>query len=336
MKGVVRCATSIDTSLHNAFLKNPKTLGRIYAVISSFFGFLNPFFVQLSGEKNTIRVMIFRGIILSMTSWAVIQASEHPRTVVHKSIIYKLIFRGMLAVTMFFIFYWALNYMNLQIALTLFQTSPSITYILAILAGQESLTKERTLALIGILAGLSLIISPGLLFFSFDLPKDQENGSMYLLAVGMVLFSAFLKAVVNLLLKTMKENDPMINNLYTSSTNLTLCGFAFIITKTHFDVTLRNFFLFSLNGITTFFMVTYNFKAIQYEDTSVVAVIGSLPILYSFLVNVLFLGTVPEVGAVIGSLMVLVFMAVMTLGGKGKPPPTDSKVANPVPLVNAT
>jgi drug/metabolite transporter (DMT)-like permease len=313
MKSLVRFVQSIDSSLHTAFATRPKSLGRIYAFCASIFGYLNPFVVQLSGETNTIRVMLFRGLVLCFASYFVMQTSDSPRTYVHKSIIYKLIMRGFLAVVMFFTFYWALNYMSLQIALTLSQTSPMMTYLLAILVGTEALTRERVSLLMGILVGLALIISPRLLFLEAEDTKKEEHGAMYLLAVGMVLFTAFLKAVVFMLLKTLKENDPMINNFYWSSTNILICGVLFLVTGTTFECTPFTAMCFVLNGLTTFGFQTFNFKAIKFEDTSVVAVICSLPVLYSFLVDVFIMGNPPEVGAVVGSFLVLIFMSWLTL-----------------------
>lgn len=309
----VRLVQSLDSSFQAAFAGRPKILGRVYALCASVFGYLNPFVVQLSGETNTIRVMLFRGLVLCFASYFVMQSSESPRTYVHKSIIYKLIVRGFLAVVMFFTFYWALNYMDLQIALTLSQTSPMMTYLLAVGVGAEVLTRERVSLLTGVMVGLALIISPGLLFLEIRDPKDGNYGAMYLLAILMVLFTAFLKAVVFMLLKNLKENDPMINNFYWSSTNILICGTLFIVTGTDFQCTPFTCLCFVLNGLTTFGFQTFNFKAIKFEDTSVVAVICSLPVLYSFLVDVLIVGRRPEIGAVVGSFLVLIFMSWLTL-----------------------
>lgn len=287
----------------------------MYAFLASIFNYLNPLLIKFSQEKNTNIIMLVRGIFITYLSFLIIQASNHPDIKIEKDVLYKLIFRGVLIIIRSFIFYWTLNILGISVALILFQSQSIITYILAIIFTGEILTKTRFISICTVVLGLMFILNPH--FFKFkDSPSENDLPDYYHLAVLMAFFSAFLKAIVNILLKTMQGNDPMINNLYSSATSLIICGFCFIFTETNFKSDLLTMIYLFLAAIFTFGMQTYNFMAIQLEDVSIVSIFSSLTILYSFLIDVFVFKTIPETGALCGSVLVFISMIILAFPNK--------------------
>lgn len=313
MKQIVSTFNKLDSGIETLFGRRKRMLGQFYAFLASLFTYINPLVVKLSGAPDTTTVMLIRGMTAFYVAYAVIQTWERPRLQIPQKIIYKLIIRGFLNIIGFYILYWSLKYINLQISLSIRQTAPMITYLLAVAIGQEKLTARRLLYVSGILVGMCLIINPNTIYLRFGEDSEQTKVPLYNWIVAALIFSGFIRAVVTVMMKTIKENDPMINVVYSSGTNLILCGLVYVFDEFSFECTLPQLFLFIMSGITSFGLQTYAFKAIKHEDASIVLVIMSLNVFYSFLGNVFWFHTIPELGAIIGSLVTLVFLALLSL-----------------------
>lgn len=304
----------IHSFLEKVFDGRKKHLGKFYGFLSTICAFLNPAVIKFSQEKNTHRIICFRGVIIILISYFGLRARK-AKANVHKNVVYKLLSRGFLGTIMFYIFYWSLNILSLQIAITLFQTSPISTYILGIIFTGEELTIKRSMCLFFCMIGFMLIVNPNLLYLNFEQDPKTDNFK-YLSAAFMVMFAGFLKSIHTILSKTLKENDPFVNNYYSSFVAILLGGFGLIFTGTDLGTNLKMLCIFALSGIITFGMMSFQLLALKYEDASIIQIISSLTILYSFLVDVFIFEINPETGAVVGSVLIGVFMTVLIYESK--------------------
>jgi transporter family protein len=315
MEMILDCVEFVSEKLENAFSNRLKDLGKLYAFVYSIFLFTNPALVKYAKETNTFNVMFIRGLVIVFFSYYALKIRSKPITSIGKVVIYKLLLRGLVGSFSFFLFFWALNIVSMQVSLALYQTNPVFTYLLAVVFLGEKLTLKKSLCIFGMVFAFMLIVNPNLLFLNFKTDPNTEN-PLYLTAIAALIFVAFLAAVVNILLKSMKENDPSINNLFATSTSLFMSGIFYIASGTEYVWDFRKFIIFFLSGIQTIFLFSSFIMALKYEDVSVVSLLSSLTILYSFLADVFFFKLHPEPGSVVGCIAVGIFMTILILDKK--------------------
>ncbi len=145
-------------------IKNDKTKGIIYIIISAFFFALMGLFVKLSGDVPIIQKSFFRNAVAMIFAFAVITKSKGWELPKGKNISYILI-RSIAGTLGIFCNFYALSHMNLADASMLNKLSPFFAVVLSIFVLKEKPTWKQIFAVILAFIGAMFVMKPT---FSFE------------------------------------------------------------------------------------------------------------------------------------------------------------------------
>jgi drug/metabolite transporter (DMT)-like permease len=319
MKQIIRVFDGVDSWLENRFSHSPPNLGKIYALFSSFFLYLGPFFVKLSLQTNMMCIILVRSSILVYASFSFLRGHPGASTIPDRPTVFTLVLRGILSTIITFLYYGSLVYLPIQIVAVLYQTQTFFTFFLEMIFLGEKYTHVRFLCLLGVVVGLAFILNPKMLTVSSSATVDKGVDTTYVLSVLCVLASAMIKGGVNIILKSLKSTPAMMNSLFFGGTSIVISGGGFIATRTTFSMSILGLIFLLGSGWAALGYQTFNLKAIGKEDASVVSVFDGLTVLYSFAMDIFYFGVTPEPGAVMGSVLLLISLSVLSLTKKNQP-----------------
>ncbi len=145
-------------------IKNDKTKGIIYIIISAFFFALMGLFVKLSGDVPIIQKSFFRNAVAMIFAFAVITKNRTWEIPKGKNITYILI-RSIAGTLGIFCNFYAVSNMNLADASMLNKLSPFFAVILSIFVLKEKPTLKQIFAVVLAFVGAMFIMKPT---FSFE------------------------------------------------------------------------------------------------------------------------------------------------------------------------
>ena len=147
-------------------IKNDKTKGIIYIIISAFFFALMGLFVKLSGDLPTIQKSFFRNAVACIFAFVLITKNHQWELPKGKNIGYLLI-RAIAGTTGILCNFYALSNMNLADASMLNKLSPFFAVVFSLFILKEKANFKQILAVVMAFIGALFVMKPSFSFEAF-------------------------------------------------------------------------------------------------------------------------------------------------------------------------
>ena len=216
-----------------------------------------------------------------------------------------LLLRGVTGVTAMSLMVYSVKHMPLADARVIFYTSPVFTALLGRIFLKESVSMFHVIATLLSLGGVVLIGRPTFLFGS--LGKSSSSQQVWLPTV-LAILAAIFTAFSFVLLRKMSQDVgtrvvvfyfSLVGSVISLSASLISGGFKYPDCGTH-DVVYA-----IVNGVLGYFGQLMTTKACELEKASIVSLVRTIGIAFSFLLQLIFLDIVPNGLSIGGAILVL-------------------------------
>ena len=278
-------------------------LGIIMAIIAAFTFSVGALMVKLAESVPSIEVT-FMQLTLQMTL-------SPPAMIFFKDkFIYPwkqsrfLLLRGISGTTALTLMIYALKHMPLADARVIFYTSPVFTAILGRIFLKESVSKFDVLAMILSIGGVILIGRPTFLFGSLG---ENSGSKQVWVPTLFAVAAAFGSATSTVLTRKMsQEVGPRVVVFYfavvgtiISFVGSLISGFKFPDCGTHDSIYML------ATGVLAYFGQVVRSKALSMDKASVIALVGTIGIGFSFILQLVVLDVVPNSLSIGGAILIL-------------------------------
>ena len=278
-------------------------LGIILAIIASLILSVNSLMVKLAESVPSIEVTFMR-----LTSQMVFSL---PAMIFFKDkFIYPwkqsrfLLLRGLSGTTAMTLMIYAVKHMPLADARVIFYTSPVFTAILGRIFLKESVSKFDVLAMILSIGGVVLIGRPTFLFGSLG----EHSGSKQVWVPTLVAAaSAFSSATSTVLTRKMsQEVGPRVVVFYFALVGSVIGFVGSLISGFKYpDCGTYDSIYMLATGVLGYFAQVVRSKALSMDKASVIALVGTIGIGFSFILQLVVLDVVPNSLSIGGAILIL-------------------------------
>ena len=232
----------------------------------------------------------------------------------NKDISKRLIDRSLVGAVGMALMYYNLTTLPIHIFSTIARTSVIFTYMISISIGRDIFSWKKMGCILLCILGAVLVIGQ-------DSKKKSKDIPITNFAVFLGFVNALIAAINPIMIESVGKVNPLHNSLYISGFTIVTSVILLIVTnKTVLIVWGTQMILQLMSGLGGFFMQTTRVLSLRYEKATVVQVINSLSLVYSFLYQSIVMGEPPTVTGWIGGAIVFFSTVAYTLfkGSKQK------------------
>ena len=215
-----------------------------------------------------------------------------------------LILRGVTGVTAMSLMVYSVKHMPLADARVIFYTSPVYTTLLGRIFLKESVSKFDLIAMLLGLGGVVLIGRPSFLFGS--LGKSSTSEKVWLPTILAVLSAVMFAFAIIMVRKTSQEVSTRVVVFYYALVGSVISLLASLISgEFKSDCGTHDVVYAIVSGTLGYFAQLLSTKACQLEKASVISLVRTIGIVFSFILQLIFLNVIPNGLSIGGAILIL-------------------------------
>lgn len=294
---------TLSTKIKAPAKKKFAFLGIILAIIAALIFSVSALMVKLAESIPSLEVTFMRLTIQAVFSLPAMIFFQDKFIYPWKQSRFLLL-RGISGTTAMTLMIYAVKHMPLADARVIFYTSPVFTAILGRIFLKESVSRFDVVAMILSIGGVVLIGKPTFLFGSLG----ENSGSKQVWVPTLFAVAAAIGAATSTVLtrKMSQELGPRVVVFYFAVVGSiigfvgsVISGFRFPVCGTHDSI-----YMLAVGGLGYFGQVVRS-KSLTMEKASVISLVGTIGIGFSFSLQLLVLDVVPNVLSIAGAILVL-------------------------------
>jgi len=303
MKQLIEKTNAMTNKLEVFFESNPSNLGKIYMLLATMAGTAGMFAAKASRSPSLNTILFFRAFITCQLSYQIMKATE-VKTIGTIDFIKRISLRSIIGTIITFLFQKALMHLPMKEFTTLFNTQPVFTFWLSLYFLNETFQRQKLACTIITILGVAMIVNPNYIYLDFSdgVVKDE----MFYISVVLVLISAVLRGVVIILVKSINSASPFQNLLYFDGFRVVSGALGYVLVGDAFlPQSSRELTLLAISALSEYGYHVFTIMSLRYTTASLVAIMETLTVFFSFLVDLVYFDEPLYFGSIVGTVLVV-------------------------------
>jgi len=305
----------IPARLEKAF---PNDIGYFYNILSQFFYSTFQLMIKTLPTVPSFQLGWFRSTFLMLSAYSVFRMRGQSVPVKSPKVNTILLLRGLTGFLSNALLFYGLRYAPLGEGIVVMEMYPAIAALLSVFLLGEKYTLTQFLYTIFCIAGAALIIKPGFLFPADELTTPDAARYIGLISIFGSAFTVALSVVI-VRKQALSKVDTLTGMFYTGFVQMALFPVAMLFQGAK-AVTLVEFGKMMVLGVLGM-IAQYMFNhSLHFGDASKISLMGYSEMIFGYLLDIVVLGTQPDMFSIIGSIMIFscVFVQMYDLSKKRK------------------
>ena len=311
MEHIVNASSKFLTKLEGFFKNNLSNFGKLLIFFGTMFGFFGVLFSKVSHPESVNSFILIRGLVNCQLSYQIMKTGKVPLKKDQPYLKLTLL-RSFFGIACTYTFVMGVQMLDLNHFTSLFNTSPIFTFIFGYYLMGEIYSHSRLICTLVSVIGVILVVNPHFIYLDFSF-KEEKYENFYT-GCFLAILSAFLKAIIWVLIKKISAASPFNTMLIFESTRFFFPTLVLIFSQATMKFTSIQSFMFAiLSGFSEFSYHIFGIAATRYEKASVISIFETLGITYSFFFDIFVYHKTLEIGSFIGSVFIICSTLYLTI-----------------------
>lgn len=303
MQAIFRAGDALLRCLERLFASNPANLGKLLALVGSVFSFASIATNKISNPANLSSFLVVRAMINSAICHRLLVDTGGSYASPRRYIGLVLI-RSAIGCVAAFLYTAGIAYLELNHFYSVVNTQPVFTFWMALLFMGEAYSNDRFLCSLLAVLGVVFIVNPN--YISLDFSDPRERYENFYMGIIIALSAAFLKAIILVLVKKLSGASPYKTMVFFEGSRAALP--ALVLVFTNDVVRFHSWTSLGYTYLSGFFELGYQLLCLlsmRYERASVIGIIETLSIVFSFFFDALVFGKELQGGSILGTILIV-------------------------------